>query len=60
MQAYDEATKTGTVSVRVRRRECKSADYTRRRAGDWFLDTGSIPVRSIVKVPFERYLFVFI
>ena len=44
--AYDEATKTGTVPTQVWRRECQNIGYTRRRTGDWFLDTGSTPVRS--------------
>ena len=33
-------------------RECQKINYTRRRTGNWFLDTGSIPVWSIlIKVP---------
>ena len=47
--AYDEATKTGTVPTQVWRRECQNIGYTRRRTGDWFLDTGSTPVRSTPK-----------
>lgn len=36
--------------MQVRRRECQSIGYARRRTGDWFLDTGSIPVRSTHKL----------
>jgi len=31
------------------RRECQSIGYTRRRAGNWFLDRGSIPLRSTME-----------
>lgn len=46
MQAYDEATETVTVSVRVPQRECKSTEYARRSTVEGSLDTGSIPVYS--------------
>ena len=36
--------------MQVRQRECQSIGYARRRTGDWFLDTGSIPVRSTHKL----------
>lgn len=49
MQAYDEATKTATVSLRVLRRECKNKDYARRSTVEGSLDTGSIPVYSTLK-----------
>lgn len=47
--AYDEATETVTVFIPELQRECQIMNYARRRTGDWFLDTGSIPVRSTIK-----------
>ena len=44
--AYDEATETVTVFIPELQRECQIMNYARRRTGDWFLDTGSTPVRS--------------
>ena len=46
MWAYHEATKTGIVFIQALQRECQRINYARRRTGDWFLDTGSIPVWS--------------
>nr|DAV78784.1 MAG TPA: hypothetical protein [Caudoviricetes sp.] len=37
------------MPTQVWRRECQNIGYTRRRTGDWFLDTGSTPVRSTSK-----------
>ena len=55
MQAYDEATETVTVSVRAPQRECQIIDYARRSTVEGSLDTGSIPVYSILKQNNYRY-----